>query len=89
MSVALQIRDVPESVRDVLAARARANGQSLQAFLLALVEAEARRSRNVELIARFEDRTDGYTGDDDVATTVRQLRAEREARLSGGPEDCS
>ncbi|MGH3843031.1 MAG: hypothetical protein ACRDS0_16525 [Pseudonocardiaceae bacterium] len=54
--VASQIRDVPE---DVLAQRARARGQSLQAFLLWLVEQEARRSRNLAVLDRFADRTDG------------------------------
>ncbi|MEQ4720022.1 hypothetical protein [Nonomuraea sp. B19D2] len=82
MSVALQIRDVPESVRDALAARARAQGKSLQSYLLSLVETDARRSRNVDLISRFENRADGYSGDENTADMVRAMRAERESRLS-------
>jgi predicted nucleic acid-binding protein len=57
--VALQIRDVPDEVRDVLAERARARGQSLQAFLLSVLREEARRSRNLALLERFADRSDG------------------------------
>lgn len=57
--VALQIRDVPEDVRDVLAEQARVRGQSMQAFLLALVEAEAQRARNAAVLARLANRTDG------------------------------
>lgn len=57
--VALQIRDVPDDVRDDLARRAAEAGQSLQAFLLALVTAEAQRSRNAALLRGFADRTDG------------------------------
>ena len=57
--VALQIRDVPEDVRDVLAERARSRGLSMQAFLLALIQAEAERARNAAVLARFAKRTDG------------------------------
>jgi hypothetical protein len=57
--VALQIRDVPEEVRDALAAEARARGQSLQAYLLELVETQARRLRNTSLLDRFAGRSDG------------------------------
>lgn len=46
MTVALQIRDVPDEVRDVLAAEAKRQGQSVQGFLLAVVEREARLLRN-------------------------------------------
>ena len=38
--VALQIRDVPEETRDQLVVLARARGESLQAFLLRLVQRE-------------------------------------------------
>jgi hypothetical protein len=57
--VAIQIRDVPEAVRDALAAQARARGQSLQAYLLELVEMQARRLRNTDLLHRFAGRSDG------------------------------
>lgn len=57
--VALQIRDVPDDVRNALAERARERGQSLQAFLLTLVETEARRSHNAAVLSRIAKRSDG------------------------------
>jgi hypothetical protein len=57
--VALQIRDVPDEVRDLLVAQARARGQSLQAYLLELVEREASRSRNAAILGQFAGRSDG------------------------------
>ena len=57
--VALQIRDVPDDVRDRLAELAQVRGQSMQALLLALVTEEARRSANVALLERFSARDDG------------------------------
>jgi hypothetical protein len=52
MVVALQIRDVPEHVRDAIAQRAARQGQSMQAYLLALVQREARLLRNAEAFDR-------------------------------------
>lgn len=46
MTVALQIRDVPEDVRDALAAAAAQRGQSVQAYLLSLVIREVRAMRS-------------------------------------------
>jgi hypothetical protein len=57
--VAIQIRDVPEDVRDALVAQAKARGQSLQAYLLELVETQARRLRNTAVLDRFAGRSDG------------------------------
>lgn len=82
--VALQIRDVPEAVRDELAARARTQGQSLQALLLRLVEDEAQRSRNLALLERFADRSDGsYLASEEAADSLDRIRAERTMRLAG------
>ncbi len=44
MTVALQIRDVPDEVRDLLAEQARRDDQSVQTYLRRLVEREARPS---------------------------------------------
>ncbi len=83
--VALQIRDVPDEVRQTLAERARARGQSLQAFLLSLVEDEARRSENLAVLARFADRTDGSQLPVGQATeALEQARAERDTELTDG-----
>ncbi|RIQ19579.1 FitA-like ribbon-helix-helix domain-containing protein [Jiangella rhizosphaerae] len=46
MTVALQIRDVPEDVRDIIAQRAASLGQSMQAYLLDVLRREARFARN-------------------------------------------
>jgi plasmid stability protein len=50
MSVALQIREVPEEVRSALAAQAAQQGKSMQAYLLGVLTREARYSGNVDLI---------------------------------------
>lgn len=76
--VALQIRDVPEDVRDVLAEQAAQRGQSLQAFLLSLVETEARRSRNGDVLARFARRSDGARAR--VGETAAEISASRARR---------
>ena len=82
--VALQIRDVPEDVRQTLAERARARGQSLQAFLLSLVEDEARRSANLALLDRFVGREDGSRLSVSVATdALDRASAERDVEVVG------
>lgn len=84
--VALQIRDVPEEVRDVLAARARAQGRSLQAYLLEVVTNEARRSRNVAILQEHRERLKelggGATSDGAALRALREARREREEQLS-------
>ena len=52
MSVSLQIRNVPEDVRDRLAERAKDQGKSVQAYLLELVEREARFGQNAAMFDR-------------------------------------
>ncbi|MFT4260024.1 hypothetical protein [Microbacterium sp.] len=51
--VAIQVRDVPESIRDDLAREARARGLSLQALLREMLEREARRARNREFLRTY------------------------------------
>lgn len=74
--VALQIRDVPEDVRDVLAEAAKQRGQSLQAFLLSLVVDEAGRRSNLALLERMSGRNDGFRS----TTGAETLRALEDAR---------
>jgi antitoxin FitA len=78
--VAIQIRDVPEDVRDALVTQAKARGQSLQAFLLELVETQARRVRNTTILNRFADRCDGTRSL--PGETAAELAEEREQRGS-------
>ncbi len=86
--VALQIRDVPDDVRRTLAERARTRGQSLQAFLLSLVEDEARRSANLALLDRFAARDDGSRLSAEQATdALDRARADRDPQFPGPPSD--
>lgn len=55
MSYALQIRDVPADVRNMLAELAAQHGQSMQAYLLAVLEREARLGRNQQIFRRTAD----------------------------------
>lgn len=84
--VALQIRDVPEDVRRVLTAGAAARGQSLQAYLLGVLTAEARRAGNLSLLTRFDNRVDGtWWSPGHPEVTLDGRRAEREAQLAERP----
>lgn len=75
--VAIQIRDVPDDVRDALVAQAEARGQSLQRYLLGIVSAQARRSRNTELLSRFTTRADGVrSGPGETAVELAEERGE-------------
>ena len=86
--VALQIRDVPDDIRQTLAEQAAARGQSLQAFLLALVTNEARRSTNLAALKRFGARQDGsQLSTAQVTEALDQARAEREGLLSNADSD--
>lgn len=74
MTVAITIRNVPDDVRDVLAARAAGAGQSLQEYLRAhLVEAAARPSV-AEVIARARSRVES-TG---TKLNMTQVLADRD-----------
>lgn len=87
MSVAIQIRDVPEGVRDALAEMARRRGQSMQAYLLALLEQEAGFARNLAILQQIEDDANGAVLDrDDVLAGIDQDRDERDIRNSGGTD---
>src|SRR4051812_33278230 len=57
--VALQIRDVPEEMRDKLAAIAGERGQSLQAYLFDVIQDEVRRKDNLAVLQRFSGRGRG------------------------------
>ncbi|MBD0292216.1 MAG: hypothetical protein ICV70_01410 [Jiangellaceae bacterium] len=85
MPVTLTIREVPEAVRNVLARIARQRGQSLQAFLLYLLEREAAFDRNREVLAEIAQghRTDPRTDDDllDIPDVIHQARAARDEAI--------
>jgi len=77
----LTIRDVPEDVRETLARDARLRGQSLQAFLLGILEQQAAFSRNRALLDDIERDLEaaGGAGEDapDAADLIAEARADR------------
>ncbi|WP_100449113.1 FitA-like ribbon-helix-helix domain-containing protein [Glycomyces xiaoerkulensis] len=82
--VNIQVRDVPEEVRDSLAAAAKARGQSMQAYLLGLLEEGARRTRSIAMLKRLDRMGGGYSGEDsNAADEIAAQRAERDLRNQG------
>ncbi|MFE6924583.1 hypothetical protein ACFVAV_26405 [Nocardia sp. NPDC057663] len=80
--VALQIRDVPEPLRDQLVALAQQRGQSLQAFLFDLVRDEARRQDNIAVLKQFSPAAlDVAFTAQDVVVALDAVRAERDSAL--------
>jgi antitoxin FitA len=80
--VALQIRDVPEELRDRLSELASQRGQSLQAYLFDVVSDEARRQDNLAVLDRFGQGTYGTRlSAADIDGALRTARAERDTEL--------
>jgi antitoxin FitA len=81
MPVVLTIREVPDDVKAALAREARERGQSLQAFLLGVLERQAAFGRNRELVRDLERELSGGRGADteapDAAELLAQARRER------------
>jgi hypothetical protein len=86
----LTIRDVSDDVKDALAREARERGQSLQAYLLSVLNRQAAFARNRRLLDEIERdlATGGGAGPDapDAAELLEQARGDREpkARRKGG-----
>ncbi|WP_278263360.1 hypothetical protein [Nocardia sp. AG03] len=81
--VALQIRDVPEPLRDQLVALAQRRGQSLQAFLFDLIRDEARRQDNLAVLKQFSPATwDIAFPAHDIQVALDAERAERDSALT-------
>ena len=77
MSVAITVRDVPDEVRDELAARAARSGRSLQEYVRAmLVEAAARRPVE-DVIARARQRVESTGSRLDRAVIIQARDADR------------
>ena len=82
--VALQIRDVPEELRDRLSELASQRGQSLQAYLFDVVSDEARRQDNLAVLNRFAKGSHGTRlSPDDIGSALQAGRAERDTELGG------
>lgn len=83
--VSIQVRDVPEQVRDTLAEVAKSRGQSMQAYLLALLEEDARRARNIMLLRQVRQTGGGYVAaPGETADELGAIRAERDQRNADG-----
>lgn len=72
----VQVRNVPERVHRVLRRRAEEAGQSLQEYLLQLLETEAGRPTMKEFLDRVSKRAGGTFTTDEV---VRAIREDRES----------
>lgn len=80
--VAVQIRDVPDEVRDALVADAEQRGQSLQAYLMDVLEHQARMARNRLWLARMRGNPVArVTGDESTPELIRRLREERTQQI--------
>lgn len=80
--VALQIRDVPEELRDRLSELAGQRGQSLQAYLFDVISDEAGRADNLAVLDRFAHGVYGSRlSAGDVSEALDASRAERDADL--------
>jgi hypothetical protein len=81
----MTIRDVPAETRDRLAYEARLHGQSLQAYVLDVLNREAAFSRNRDVLARIRRRLavrGGVAPDAPTSAEVlAQARAERDEQL--------
>ena len=77
MATTITIRNVPSSVRDVLAGRAAEAGQSLQEYMLAEATRLAERPTNAQIVERMRRRVDATGSDVSSADVVEVLRSER------------
>lgn len=80
--VALQIRDVPEAIRDELARAAANEGVSLQVFLHEVIHRAASSARNRRLITEWGRAP--LLPDDaqvDIVQLIADSRAERDERI--------
>ncbi len=75
MGVAITVRDVPDEVRDALAARAARAGKSLQEYLRGMLIESAARPPVEDVIARARARVDA-TG---VRVDAKSILAARDA----------
>ena len=76
----IQIRDVPESVRDELARKAAAAGQSMQAYLLSELSKLADRPSMAEIVRRAQARAEATGSTVTMDDAVAAVRAARDRR---------
>lgn len=83
MTSLLQIRNVPEEARRALKARAAARGESLNAYLLDLLNQEVARPTVAEVLDRAARRSERATAS--AADALDEARAQREQHLQQRP----
>lgn len=76
MSAYVQIRNVPEATRRTLKARASSRGESLNTYLLNLLEREAARPTVAEVLDRAAARDERAAAS--AVDAIREARAERD-----------
>jgi len=81
MSSLLQIRNVPDDVRRALKARAAARGESLNAYLLGLVERDVARPTVKEVLDRAARRAGRASAS--AVDLLDTARSERENQMQG------
>jgi len=74
----IQIRDVPEPVRDELARKAAAAGQSMQAYLLGELTKLAERPSVAEIVRRAQERARASGSTVTMQDAVDAVRAARD-----------
>lgn len=74
----IQIRDVPEEVRDELARRAAASGKSMQSYLLAELVKLAERPSMADIVARAQERAKATGSTVTMQDAVDAVQAERD-----------
>ena len=77
----IQIRDVPEPVRDELARKAAAAGQSMQAYLLGELSKLAQRPSMAEIVRRAQARAKASGSAVTMDDAVAAIRRDRDRRL--------
>jgi hypothetical protein len=87
-TVTLSIRHVPTTARDTLAARAEAKGQSLQEYLLSLLQEHADHPTRAEVLARIRTRKarmkNGGVSAEAALRALEDAAEERDARPGNG-----
>jgi plasmid stability protein len=82
MPALLQIRNVPEATRRELKARAASRGQSLNAYLLDVIDREVARPTVAAVLARAAQRTERATGS--AVDALDTARRERDDEMRSG-----
>ena len=80
MASPLQVRDVPDQTRRALKARAASRGQSLNSYLLDVIEREVARPTVAEVLDRAARRADRATAS--AVDAVDAARRDRDPRLT-------